>query len=114
MCKKCKNSLNRKESPKHYIGNNYTFGTTPECLLCLTEIELAFINPIRTYGYCFSYSGGIQKQIKGGLSYYKIGISNVVTSVAQFEGYGLSNNILILIYGHITEEQRKIIKKKLI
>ena len=49
------------------------------------------ITPVRTFGYCFSYTGGIQKQLKGSLSYYKIKFESIVRSALHFEALGLTN-----------------------
>jgi hypothetical protein len=56
-CQSCKTSLSRGVMPSMAIANNYCFGSPPECLTNLSEVELALLTPIKTYGYCFSYTG---------------------------------------------------------
>ena len=104
-CSYCKKSLKKGSMPKYAIANNYCFGTPPQCLLDLTEVELAMLTPIKTYGYCFSYTGGIQKQLKGSLSYYKVDINSIVRAAMHFDVLGLNNNIVIMFYGKMTETQ---------
>jgi hypothetical protein len=111
-CLHCKKSLSAGYKPKFCIANNYCFGTTPNCLLQLTDIELAMITPVKTYGYCFSYTGGVQKQLKGSLSYYKVAKDSIVRSAAHFEALGLNNNVIVLLYGHMTSSQYHNAKKK--
>jgi hypothetical protein len=95
-CKSCKSSLSRGLMPSMAIANNYCFGTPPQCLSDLSEVELALLTPIKTYGYCFSYTGGRQKQLKGSLSYYKVDIASVARAAMHFDVLGLNNNIVIL------------------
>ena len=112
VCKICKNSLTSGNIPKFCIANNFCFGATPDCLLELTDIELAMISPIKTYGYCFSYTGGIQKQLKGSLSYYKISKENIVRAAAHFETLKLNCNVIVMLYGNMTPTQYKKAKNK--
>jgi hypothetical protein len=69
-CKSCAKILNKKysdEIPKFCIANNYAFGMPSSELLELSDIELAMITPVKVFGFCFSYTGGVQKQLKGSL-----------------------------------------------
>ena len=70
------------------------------------------ITPVRTFGYCFSYTGGIQKQLKGSLSYYKVQFESIVRSALHFEALGLTNTVVVLLYGRFTQEQYNKAKKK--
>lgn len=63
-CQTCKQSLESSSLPLLAILNNMAFGTPPSCLLELNDAELAFLSPVKTYGYCFSYSGGKQRTLK--------------------------------------------------
>ena len=74
VCSKCKMSLSKCMMPHFAIANNYAFGAPPSCLLELTEVELAMLTPVKTFGYCFAYTGGCNKQLKGSLSYFKVAI----------------------------------------
>jgi hypothetical protein len=112
ICSSCKSSLQKSQMPKFAIANNYCFGTTPNCLLNLTEVELAMLTPVKTYGYCFSYTGGIQKQPKGTLSYYKVNFESIAQTVSHFDVLGLTDNIVVLLYGKLTPEQKHKARKK--
>ena len=61
ICQSCNNAYCKEKLPQYSIANNFFFGTPPECLTSLTDIELAMITPVKTFGYCFSYTGGVQK-----------------------------------------------------
>ena len=112
ICKKCKNFVTANCLPRYCISNNYAFGKTPNCLLNLTPVELAMITPVHTFGYCFSYTGGKLKQIKGSLSYYKISAETVVETAASLERVGLTNHVVVIIYGSVTPGQLKRIETK--
>lgn len=75
ICAKCKSSLHKKEMPRFAIADNYTVGSPPPCLLALSDIELAMLTPVKTYGYCFAFTVGANKQLKGSLSYFKVALS---------------------------------------
>ena len=105
ICKKCKNFVTANRLPRYCISNNYAFGKTPNYLSDLTPIELAMITPVHTFGYCFSYTGGKLKQIKGSLSYYKISAETVVETTANLERIGLTNHVVVIIYGTVTPDQ---------
>ena len=61
ICQSCNYSYCKGELPQFSIANNFFFGTQPECLTRLTQVEIAMIIPVKTFGYCFSYTRGIQK-----------------------------------------------------
>ena len=46
--------------PEFAIANNYSFGTTPSVLTELTDVELALITPVKTFGYCFAWGVGLR------------------------------------------------------
>ncbi|MCK7498888.1 MAG: helitron helicase-like domain-containing protein [Comamonadaceae bacterium] len=112
VCSLCKHSLQQCKMPTYAIANNYCFGAVPQCLLDLTEIERAMLTPVKTYGYCFSYTGGIQKQLKGSLSYYKVNFESIAQTVSHFDVLGLTDNIVVVLYGQMTPEQRRKARQK--
>ena len=48
VCATCKQNLSNCVVPKYAIANNYCFGSPPECLRTLTDVELALLTPINT------------------------------------------------------------------
>ena len=70
------------------------------------------ITPVKTYGYCFSYTGGIQKQLKGSLSYYRIGKEDIIRAAAYFETLKINCNVMVMLYGNVTQSQHEKAKKK--
>lgn len=112
VCSSCKSSLQQSTMPKYAIANNYCVGSPPQCLMDLTAVELAVLTPVRTHGYCFSYTGGVQKQLKGSLSYYKVNISSIARAVTHFDVLGLGNNVVVMLYGQMTPNQRQTAQQK--
>ena len=105
-CRECKQSLGKNVMPMYAIANNYSFGSPPHELLTLTEVERAMLTPVKTYGYCFNYVGGKQKKLQGSLTYYKVKIESIVRTTMHFEVLNLHQNVLVLISGKMTPEQR--------
>ena len=112
VCGSCKYGLNRVQMPKFAIANNYCFGRPPACLKELTEVELALLTPVKTYGYCFTYTGGVKKQLKGSLSYYKVKMNSIARTVAQMDVLGLNKDIVVILHGKLTAEQRRRAREK--
>lgn len=116
-CIACKNSIDVQHMPRFAINNCYFFGTPPDCLTSLTEVELAFITPVKTHGYCFSFTGGLQKQLKGSLSYFKVDMSSiaratVIFDVLGFNDPGLNRNVCVILHGKFTLRQHQKAKIK--
>ena len=107
ICRACKNAMIKGKLPEYAIANEFYFGTPPECLLRLNEIERAFLSPVKTFGYCFCYTGGRQKELKGTLSYYRVHSESIVRTAAHFSALGMTDNIVILLYGEMTKEQKQ-------
>lgn len=112
VCKSCKSMLCASRMPRFAIANNYCFGSTPACLSDLTEIELAMITPVKAKGYCFAWTGGKHRHMQGSLSYYKINMESIATSICHFTALGMTDNIVILLYGEMTETQKRIARRK--
>ena len=112
-CKNCKDSLlssNDCNMPRHAIANNYFFGTPPPELTDLTDVELAMLSPVKTsgnFGYCFGYTGGTKNSLKGNLTFLKVDINRLIRAVAHFDVLGLHDCVVVLLYGKMTEAQRK-------
>jgi hypothetical protein len=64
-CINCITELEKYNMPVNAIANNFCFGNPPDFLTSLTDVEVAFLSPVKTYGYCFAYTGGFQKELKG-------------------------------------------------
>jgi hypothetical protein len=112
ICKSCKNYVRGNQLPLFCIANNYAIGKTPNVIATLTQIELAMLSPVRTYGYCFSYTGGKHRQIKGSLSYYKISTETLVQTGIELELLQLNNHVVVMLYGSFTAEQKSIVTNR--
>ena len=106
VCLCCKRALEASQMPEHAAANNHAFGTPPQCLLELTDVELAMLTPVKSHGYIFSYTGGINKVMKGNLSHHKVDVDSIVRSVMHFDVLDLHNNAVVLLCGKMTPEQR--------
>ena len=61
VCKRCHHCVSNVKLPRHAILNSNYVGGAPACLMELTEVELAFLSPVRGYGFCFTWVGGRQR-----------------------------------------------------
>ena len=112
-CAECKKSMDKRHAiPKHAIANKYFFGTPPNELLCLNDVELALLTPIQTYGYIFTYTGGKQRNLKGVLSYFRVRQESIATGLMQLEALGLNEHVVVLYTGEFTKQQRKKAKER--
>ena len=105
ICRQCKYHLCRVEIPTMASANNSMYGVPPIYLRDLSHVEAAFISPVRSYGYVFTYMGGKQRQLKGVLSYYKVEMESIARSALYFEIVGMEKHIVTLLYGPMTAEQ---------
>ena len=108
-CLTCHNHLKVKEpsTPFYAIVNNNFIGCAPSVLTDLTEVELALIQPVMKHGYCFTYSGGRVTNLKGVMSFFRVEERKVASGLVQVEQMGLNDNIVILLTGKMTAEQRQ-------
>ena len=112
ICRQCKYHLCRVEIPTMACANNNMYGVPPKYLRDLSHVEAAFISPVRSYGYVFTYTGGKQRQLKGVLSYYKVEMESIARSALHFEIVGMEKHIVTLLYGPMTAEQKSTVKQK--
>ena len=71
-CAKCKKSLEKSTVPRDAIVNRNHVGVAPDCLKELTEVELAFLSPVKSCGHCFSCQGGSMRCMKGTLVFMRV------------------------------------------
>ena len=112
ICRQCKYHLCRVEIPTIACANNNMYGVPPKYLRDLSHVEAAFISPVRSYGYVFTYTGGKQRQLKGVLSFYKVEMESIARSALHFEIVGMEKHIVTLLYGPMTAEQKSTAKQK--
>ena len=105
-CRSCKLTLQQNKRPVEAIANGYAIGSTPDCISKLTDFELSYLCPVKTFGYCFSYIGGKQKQLSGYLSYYKVSPASIATSAAHLSALNLNDNVVVVLSGKMTPKQR--------
>ena len=103
-CKACQTALKYNQMPQHAIANNNFTGATPKELLDLNPVELAFITPTKTHGYCFTWKGGRSTNLSGSLGYYKVDNTKIAQGVGQL--WALGAKVVILIHGKMTAQQK--------
>ena len=93
--------------PFYAIVNNNYVGCAPSVLTDLTAVELALIQPAMKHGYCFAHSGGRLTNLKGVMSFFRVEERKVASGLIQLEQMGLNKNIVVLLTGKMTSEQRQ-------
>ena len=110
ICEVCLKCISKKKRPKYCIANNFCFGSPPQCLLQLTDIERIVLSPVKTHAYHFCYTGGQKHKMIGSLLHYKINPMSILQSIAYLAA--AEANIVIIIYGKLTKEQYKTVSQK--
>ena len=112
ICRQCKYHLCRVEIPTMVSANNNMYGLLQKYLRDFSHIEAAFISPVRSYGYVFTYMGGKQWQLKGVLRYYSVEMESIARSALHFEIVGMEKHIVTLLYGPMTVKQKSSVNQK--
>ena len=113
ICKDCKKDLENGIMPKWAIANGYFFGTPPSCITELTDVERAFITPVKVFGYIYVWSGGPNQKLKGTLAYYKRDVTSIAKAASQLDVLGLTEDGLrVVLTGKMTKKQKKKAKEK--
>jgi hypothetical protein len=60
ICSQCSHAVSTTKIPAKAISNGFEIGPVPKELAVLTDIEIAFISPIRVHGNIFTYFGGVK------------------------------------------------------
>ena len=100
-------SVSKESIPRHAILNKNYVGAAPKCLTDLNEVELAFLSPVRGYGYCFTYVSGKQRNLKGTLTFMRVEKRSIHKVCMQLEQMGFNKHVLVLFSGGMAPYQRK-------
>ena len=111
-CRRCKESLDAKQIPMYAISNKNFIGCAPPELTSLNDVERAFLTPIHSYGYCFTYMGGKMMNIKGQLTFMRVTPRQIAKSVTTLECMGLTKHVIVLLSGKMTLAQKEKIKQQ--
>jgi hypothetical protein len=112
LCKLCSSSLCSGKLPKYAIANNFEFGEAPQVLKCLTDVELAFVSPVRVHGHLFTYFGG-SKGIKGWHSFLEVDMVNLNRNMNAMNELPIPNNVAVVLTGPYTPAQKERVLKKI-
>ena len=112
VCKRCKGCVDKQKIPRHAIINCNYIGAAPPCLQELTEVELAFLSPVKGYGFCFTWVGGKQRNLKGTLTFMRVEKRSIGNAVVQLEEMGFNDHVLVLFSGGMTSYQKKKAEEK--
>ena len=94
-CKKCVMSVKSKTVPKYGIGN-FLLGSCPDVLSDLTDIEVAYISPVRVFAHLFMMTGGSSSHMKGYHSFMKRLLGHPV-KLGRFVQIRLQQTYLIVL-----------------
>jgi uncharacterized protein YlzI (FlbEa/FlbD family) len=112
ICSQCSHAVSTTKIPAKAISNGFEIGPVPKELAVLTDIEIAFISPIRVHGNIFTYFGGV-KGIKGWHTFVKIDQKNLHCGLEQLDRIeDVPNQIAVVMSGFFTSAQRAKITKK--
>ena len=104
-CKRCSRNVRAGTTPRHAIANKNYIGVAPKCLTDLTDVELAFITPVKAFGYCFHWTGG--KELRGTLTFMQVSKKSIAKAGGTLEAFGLNDHVLVLFSGNMSERQKK-------
>ena len=106
-CERCKEAIDSEYMPLYAIANHNHVGCPPRELLELNDIERAFLTPIRSYGYFFSFEGGHMQQMKGSMTFMRVQERKLTEAVTMLECMGLTKHVIIMTNCKMTEGQQK-------
>ena len=111
-CVSCKESIYKENLPFYSIVNGNYIGVAPEVLKDLTPVEVAFLSPVKTHGYCFRWRGGMNCEMRGQLVFMRVKPQRLAQASEELRGMGLNKNVVVIYSGNMTELQRTKLKKK--
>ena len=113
VCKKCKHSIQTKQQiPECAIANGFEIGNEPNELRELSDVELAFISPIRCHTHLLTFKGG-HKGITGFHSLLKTNLVKKKAALHQLQVVKeIPERVTVLLHGGMTEAQKKQILHK--
>ena len=109
-CKTCKAAIKEKRCPMYAIINKNYVGECPLCIETLRPLEIAVLSPVKNYGYCYVWSGSDTIKtmaLKGSLTFMRVERKKITKAMAQLDGLGLKDKILILCTGRLTKAQQQ-------
>ncbi len=98
-----------------YLDEQYAknaFLTDGKELLDLTYEEVCFLTPVRSHGFCITFVGGQQQNLKGTVSFMRIATRNVAKSAVEMDVMELQNRVVIIAEGPMTAEQQQLVRKR--
>ena len=114
LCKECDRCCRADKRPTKGIANGFFFGTSPKELTELRECELAMITTVKTFGFCFTFTGGRNQKLKGTLGYFKVREQSVAVAatVALKLSELLKTDAVFILHGQLTTEQKEQARKR--
>ena len=113
ICSKCKHTIEKQqEMPECAIANGFEIGIEPQELKELTEVELAFISPMRCHTHLMTFKGG-HKGITGFHSLLKTNLVKKRAASHQMQLVEeIPERVTVLLHGEMTETQKKQVLEK--
>ena len=78
----------------------------------LTDILCAFLSPKRPYGYCFAYSGGAHKSLRGHFFFYETDLEAVGGAMHAIQQTHAVPQIYAVLCGRMTLKQKEIARQR--
>ena len=108
LCSECHSCIRKNKRPTKAIANGFFSGTPPKELTDLRESEIAMLTTVKTFGFCYTFTGGRNRKLKGTLGYFKVRKESVavVAAVALKLSDLLKTDAIFILYGELTKEQK--------
>ena len=80
--------------------------------LDLTDILCALLSPTQAYGYCFAYTGGTQKYLRGHFFFYETDLEAVAGAMEQYNQKGATSHVFAVLCVHMTLKQKELARQQ--
>lgn len=111
ICPSCKDAVCKKKVAIRGIGN-FGIGGLPEEFKDVTDVEFAFISPLRITAHFLLYQGGRSKKIKGFHSLVKTDIQKISNTLPLIQALHTTDHIKVVMAGHFTTKQREKVRTR--
>ena len=106
-CIMCSRSIRKGRVPKFSISN-FLVGSAPDVLMCLSDIEMAYISPVRVFGHLFAAFGGSNAKMRGYHTFMKVDVEQVYNHTHMIDHIVDGNSISVVLSGFFTKRQKEI------
>ena len=105
-CRTCSGSIRGGSIPKYSICN-FMIGSAPDVLNCLSDIEMAYISPVRVFGHLFAAFGGSNAKMRGYHTFLKVDVEQIYNHTHMIDDIVEGNTISLVLSGGFTKRQKE-------